>query len=71
MEKREFIRLMQRYVANIAITGPTLRNQGAEQVVEVAREFLSRLDLSALREKVPGGYAKQLEVSYECSEDYG
>jgi hypothetical protein len=61
MEQETFIRLMQRYVVNIAITGPTLRNQGAEQVVEVAREFLSRLNLSALHDNVPEGYAKQLD----------
>jgi hypothetical protein len=61
MEKKQFIELMQRYVANIAIAGSTLRNQGAEQVVERAREFLSHLDLSILHDTTPDGYAKQLD----------
>jgi hypothetical protein len=61
MEQTRFIRLMQRYVVNIAITGPTLRYPGAEQVVEVARKFLSRLDLGVLRKTLPEGYAKQLD----------
>jgi len=61
MEQEKFIGLMQRYVVNIAITGSTLRNQGVKHVVEKAREFLSKLDLSILREKVPDDYAEQLD----------
>jgi hypothetical protein len=48
--EQEFLSLMQRYEANIAIGGSTLRNQGAEDVIEVARNFLARLDLSKRRQ---------------------
>jgi hypothetical protein len=47
---------MQRYEANIAIGGSTLRNQGAEDVIEVARNFLARLDLSKLQTIQPSTY---------------
>lgn len=47
--EQKFLRLMQRYEANIAISGSTLRNQGAEGVAEAARNFLAKLDLSKLQ----------------------
>lgn len=49
-------KLMQRYVANISISGSTLRNQGAKGVAEAAREFLFKLDLSLLKTILPSGY---------------
>lgn len=56
MEKIEFLRFMQRYQANIAIGGSTLRNQGGEGVVEAARSFLATLDLSKLKTIQPAAY---------------
>lgn len=61
MEKQNFLEFMQRYEANISIGGPTLRNQGAEGVVEAAREFLSALNLSKLNKIKPVNYPRILE----------
>ena len=49
MEHEEFLKFMQRYAANIAASGSTLRNQGAKGVAEAGRNFLAELDLSKLR----------------------
>lgn len=57
----EKLKLMQRYVANIAISGSTLRNQGAEHVAKNARAFLAELDLSVLSRIEPSEYAEQLD----------
>jgi len=57
----EQLEMMQRYVANIAISGSTLRNQGAEGVASVARAFLSELDLNVLRETEPEQYPNLLD----------
>lgn len=46
MDEEEFLMLMQRYVANISISGSTLRNQGAAGVAEAARQFLAELPLN-------------------------
>lgn len=46
MDEEKLLMLMQRYVANIAISGSTLRNQGAPGVVEAARQFLAELPLN-------------------------
>jgi hypothetical protein len=56
MEKPDFLKLMQRYVANIAISGSTLRNQGAKGVIEATRDFLAKLDLSKLQTIQPSTY---------------
>ena len=48
MDKDDFLSNMQTYVANIAISGSTLRNQGAKGVVAAAREFLGTLALKEL-----------------------
>ena len=61
MQKQEFLELMQRYEANISIGGSTLRNQGAEGVAEAAREFLSALNLSELKNIKPADYPSILE----------
>lgn len=61
MEKEQFLRLMQRYVANIAISGSTLRNQGAKGVAKKAREFLANLNLETLKKINPLQYPEQLE----------
>lgn len=61
MQKQEFLELMQRYEANISIGGPTLRNQGAKGVAEAAREFLSALNLSELKNIKPADYPSILE----------
>ena len=52
---------MQRYVANIAISGPTLRNQGAKGVVKTARAFLAELDLSVFCRIETHQYSEQLD----------
>lgn len=43
---QELISLMKRRVARLAADGATLRNQGAAGVVQAARAYLMRLDLS-------------------------
>lgn len=48
--------LMQTYVANISISGSTLRNQGAPGVVTAARSFLATLDLNELTRMNPPRY---------------
>jgi len=60
MDHEQFFKLMQQYVANIAISGSTLRNQGAEGVTGAARDFLAELDLSRLKTIEPADYAKVL-----------
>jgi len=66
MDGKTFTVLMQRYVANIAITGPTLRNQGAKGVTEGARKFLSNLDLAVLNTTATDGYAQWLDICTEA-----
>lgn len=48
MDRTTFLQHLQRYVANIAIGGSTLRNQGAPGVIETARRFLGDLDLQGI-----------------------
>ena len=40
MENEKFLKLMQCYIANIAISGSTLRNQGSKDVAKNAGVFL-------------------------------
>ena len=61
MQMQKFLELMQRYEANISIGGPTLRNQGAKGVADAAREFLSALNLSELKNIKPAYYPSILE----------
>jgi len=61
MQNQEFLKLMQRYVANISIGGSTLRNQGAKGVAQAARDFLAELDLSGLNKIKPADYPKTLK----------
>jgi len=56
MDEEEFLMLMQRYVANLAISGSTLRNQGAAGVIEAARQFLAELPLNTFLDIHPGDY---------------
>ena len=56
----EQLALVQQYVANIAISGSTLRNQGAKGVVKIARAFLAELDLSVFCRIEPHQYSEQL-----------
>ncbi len=56
MDEEEFLELMQRYVANIAISGSTLRNQGAPGVAEAARQFLAELPLNTFLDIQPVNY---------------
>jgi hypothetical protein len=48
MISADFLKPLQRFVANVGITASSLRNQGAEGVVAVARNFLAELDLGRL-----------------------
>ena len=51
MDEVEFLKLIKNYVINIAISGSTLRNQGAPGVVDAARKFLREtLDLNSLND---------------------
>jgi len=52
---------IQRYFANVGITASALRNLGAEGVVESAREFLAKMDMTELRSIDPSNYADWLE----------
>jgi hypothetical protein len=61
VSRTEFLGLVQRYVANVGISGSSLRNQGAKGVVEAARRFLAGLDLNRLREMEPAKYSDWLE----------
>lgn len=62
MENEEFLKLMKRYVANVAISGSTLRNQGAKGVADTARAFLGgELDLTVFREEEPDEYPNLLD----------
>jgi hypothetical protein len=62
MKQSNFLQLMQRYVANIAISGTTLRNQGAKDVTKEARNFLAVLDLSELKTIQPQKYLETLNT---------
>jgi len=61
MQKSKFLKSMQRYVANVAISGSTLRNQGAKRVVTKARDFLAKLKLSPLSTLSPSDYPAWLD----------
>ncbi|MDO8740405.1 MAG: hypothetical protein Q7J54_02390 [Candidatus Woesearchaeota archaeon] len=39
------IKRLQKYIAELAVTGSSLRNQGAKNMIETAREYLKILDL--------------------------
>jgi hypothetical protein len=61
VSQKEFFRLVQRYVANVAIGASTLRNQGAPGVIEAARDFLASMDLCKLRRIPCAAYATELD----------
>jgi hypothetical protein len=61
MGKQKFLEYMQKYEANISIGGSTLRNQGAPGVIEAARKFLGKLDLSELKKIRPSEYPDILD----------
>lgn len=64
----EQLMLLQKYIANIAISGSTLRNQGAKGVVKKARHFLAQLNLMTFLEIEPRNYSDLLN---EWTEDLG
>ena len=45
----DFLKRLQRFVVNVAVSASSLRNQGAEGVVDAARCFLIDLDLLPLK----------------------
>lgn len=49
-EEENFVRLVQKRVANTSIGNSTLRNQGAPGVGAAARKFLTNLELAELRD---------------------
>lgn len=61
MNRPDFLKLIQRYVADVGITGSALRNQGAPGVVDAARRFLVDLDLSPLVGFNPPDYRAWLD----------
>jgi hypothetical protein len=61
MQKSDFLKLMQQYVANIAISGSTLRNQGAAGIVQVSRKYLATLDMENLKKLDPLNYLQVME----------
>lgn len=61
MEPNDFLAYMQRYVANVAISNSTLRNQGGAGVIAAARRFLAALDLSSLRQIASADYPNWLD----------
>ena len=65
MTSERLLRLVQRYVANVAIGSSTLRNQGAKGAIEAARDFLAEVDLSVLQRTQPPGYAAWLDEQTE------
>lgn len=50
MEKEKLLQKMQDRLAEISVSGSTLRNQGAARMVATAREFLKQIDLQAFKE---------------------
>jgi hypothetical protein len=61
MDHSTYLKFLQRYVVNIGISAPSLRNQGAEGVVDAARRFLADLDLTPLKTLDPAAYAAWLD----------
>lgn len=60
--KKVFFRFaLQRYIANVGISGSSLRNQGTPGVVDAARRFLARLDLTPLKTLAPADYSGWLD----------
>lgn len=60
MEK-QFLRLVQTYVANVAISPSTLRGQGPAGVVGAARRFLGELDLRRLQSRHEKAFRCELD----------
>lgn len=60
MQGKDNLLQMQRYVANIAISGSTLRNQGAKGVINITRTYLANLDLYVLKKIDNSKYSDQL-----------
>lgn len=53
---------LQRYIANVGISGASLRNQGAPGVILAARTFLATVDLTRLRDMAhPEQYSAWLD----------
>jgi hypothetical protein len=61
MAAREFLNKVQNYVAKVAITASSLRNQGAQGVVKKAREYLGKLNLNELKYLPPTQYPRWIE----------
>lgn len=61
MQKTDFLKHMQRYVANVAISSSTLRNQGAAGVTDAARKYLASLDLRVLKKTDHSKYPDRLD----------
>ena len=65
MQDQAYLRKMQRYVAEVAITPSALRNLGAKDLVRKAQNFLAAIDLRALRTIDPSGYSGWLSHQTE------
>ncbi|MBE7559494.1 hypothetical protein HS125_11285 [bacterium] len=58
---KQFLLLVQRHVANVAISPSTLRGQGPAGVVEAAQHFLGNLDLGRFRDGKSDGFRSELD----------
>jgi len=65
MQGQAYLRKMQRYVAEVAITPSALRNLGAKGLVRTAQKFLAAIKLEALRTIDPSGYSGWLSHQTE------
>ena len=57
------LRALQRYIANVGISGSSLRNQGAPGVIATARAFLAEIELTPLRHIAFRDYQAWLDQS--------
>jgi hypothetical protein len=65
MQDQAYLRKMQRYVAEVAITPSALRNLGAKGLVSRAQNFLAAIDLKTLSAIGPSAYSGWLNQKTE------
>ena len=57
----ELISKLQRRIAQVAISGQAIRNQGAAGVVNIAREELAKIDLAEVAALTPATFGEYLD----------
>lgn len=60
MRNKEFLKLMQKRVAEAVIGSSTLRNQGTPGVIQTARNYLKKIDISTFITKDEVKFQKKL-----------